>query len=65
MKHTINDQSQKVSKNTSERDSVFVESNVSGMHVYKNGTPIHVFFQRFAIANEWNDLNEIDLKRLI
>ena len=65
MKHTINGRSQKISKNNCEGECVFVESNVSGMHVYKNGTPIHVFFQRFAIANEWNNLYEIDLKRVI
>ena len=64
MKHTINVQSQKNSKNTFEEECVFVESNVSGMLVYKNGTPMHVFFQRFAIANEWNDLYAIHLKRV-
>ena len=63
MKHTINVQSQKISKNTCEGECVFVDSNVSGMHIYKNGNPIRVFFQRFAVANEWNDLYEIDLKR--
>ena len=64
MKHTINVQSQKISKNTCEGECVFVESIVSGMHVYKNSSSLHVFFQRFAIANERNDLNEIDLKRV-
>ena len=65
MKHTINVKSQKISNNTCEGECVFVESIVSGMHVYKNGTPIHVFFQRLAIANEWNNLYEIDLKRVV
>ena len=65
MKHNINFQSQKVSKNTCKGECDFVESNVSGKHVYKNNRPIHVFFQRFAIANEWNGFYEIDLKRVI
>ena len=64
MKHTINVQLQKISKKICEGECVFVESNVSGMHD-KKMTILYTFFQRFAIANEWNDLYEIDLKRVI
>ena len=54
----------KNSKNTFEGECVFVESNVSAMLVHKNGTRMHVLFQRFTIANEWIDLYAIHLKRV-
>ena len=54
----------KFQKKTCEGECVFVESNVSRMHDTKI-TILYKFFQRFAIANEWNDLYEIDLKRVI